>query len=205
MRDERLWCITFDHSQCTIKLKPHDAKVYDIFQVSTNQQLWNFLITYSIYCNAQEKFLYIDDIRLPNQKKSHWLRVMIAMVSMARKLDCHSIYANCLVLENNIAPWNWAYSFAVFWFDFDHDDEFINKYDGYTSTNFIKKQSVWYAIECATFSLHDLLSDASWRETWRDYCYIFNWKFDLLDGSKSIQRLKAYALGKWIDPNHLDF
>jgi hypothetical protein len=205
LRDERLWCITFDRSQCNIKLEPHDAKVYDIFQVSTNQQFWHFLIKYSIYCNTQEKFLYIDDIRLLEQKKWHWLRVMITMVSMAKKLWCHCIYAACLWLERSTPPLNGANSFAVFWFDFDHDDEFINKYDGYTSTNFIKKQSVWSAIECATFSLYDLLSDASWRETWYDYWYSFNWKFDLLDGSKSIQRLKAYALGKWIDPNYLDF
>lgn len=168
---------------------------YDIISVNIRTKNIIDQIKYNILCNHTERIIHKRWIYIFNkyQRKWYWLYIMNNLIQTARKIWCHSIYADCAKSEIH----NWSYSRAMMWYDFDHEHEYRMKVEWKSWNNTISRKKIDFIEKTAAQSLEELFAMSDWKQYRRDNNFGFQGKFDLTDGSYSMRKIEEYKQFKW--------
>jgi hypothetical protein len=168
---------------------------FDIIQVDMKTNRIVEKVIYEIWCNNQERFINKKHIYVNQKYLWKWYGTIIFdnIVNIWKTLGCHSIYAECSSQRRLHNGW---YTWAVMWYDFDHDNEAGIKMRWEYNNFLISEHKFILQKSFSIHSLYELLSTKTWREYREDNHFSFQGKFDLTPSSKSLQVFDAYKIKK---------
>ncbi len=168
---------------------------FDVIQVDMKTNTIVEKVAYEIWCNNQERFINKKHIYINNKYLWKWYGTIIldSIVNIWKTLWCHSIYSECASKKHLHNGW---YTWAVMWYDFDHNNEAGVKMKWEPNNFLISERKVKLQQHLSIYSLYELLSTETWREYREDNHFSFQGKFDLTPSSKSLQVFDAYKIKK---------